>query len=55
MKTLEEVTFLIKLMFRRLDKFNRSICQGHIFGGGLYTGGVLTGFYRNRLGYYNLQ
>ena len=55
MKTLEEVTFSINLIFSRVDKFNRPICEGRIFGGGLYTGGVLTGFYGNCLGYSNLQ
>ena len=57
------VTFLVNLMFRRLDKFDGPIFGGgwgcgHIYGGayiwdanwftylrGVYSGGVLTGFY----------
>ena len=55
--TCGRLTFFINLMFSRLDKFDGIYIQGNrgglIFGiliglhiwGGVYSGGVLTGFY----------
>ena len=46
MKTLEEVSFLVKLMFRRLEKFDRPIfCDVYTRGAGNLgeAGGLIFG------------